>query len=48
MVVVDKKFINNLIKIGKNAKENDTIITEAKETDIWLAGNKEAEEKYIN
>ena len=36
MVVVDKKFINNLIKIGKNAKENDTIITEAKETDIWF------------
>jgi predicted ribosome quality control (RQC) complex YloA/Tae2 family protein len=36
MVGVDKTFENNSIKIGKNARDNDTIIKESKETDIWF------------
>ena len=36
MVKVDKIFENNLIKIGKDARDNDNIIKEAKETDVWF------------
>lgn len=36
MVKEDQFFENNLIKIGENAKDNDEIIKEAKETDIWF------------
>lgn len=36
MVIVDETFENNKIKIGKNAKENDLIVKDAKETDIWF------------
>lgn len=36
MVKIDNTFENNPIKIGKNAIENDKLITEAKQTDIWF------------
>jgi predicted ribosome quality control (RQC) complex YloA/Tae2 family protein len=36
MVKIDNTFENNPIKIGKNSKENDEIITLAKSTDIWF------------
>lgn len=36
MVKQDTTFENNLIKIGKNAEENDQIIKEAKQTDLWF------------
>ncbi len=36
MVKEDKTFENNLIKIGQNAEENDLIISEAKQTDVWF------------
>jgi len=36
MVKEDITFENNLIKIGKNAEENDKIIKEAKQTDLWF------------
>ena len=36
MVIVNDNFNDNKIKIGKNANENDNIIKEAKETDIWF------------
>ena len=36
MVKEDKTFDNNLIKIGENAKDNDNIIKESKETDVWF------------
>ena len=36
MVKFDNTFENNLIKIGQNAKENDDLIKEANQTDIWF------------
>ena len=36
MVKFDNTFNNNLIKIGQNAKDNDKIISDAKQTDIWF------------
>lgn len=36
MVKEDNTFENNKIKIGKNAEENDLIIKEARQTDIWF------------
>lgn len=36
MVKEDNTFENNLIKIGQNADENDQIISEAKQTDVWF------------
>lgn len=36
MVKEDKTFENNLIKIGENANDNDKIISEAAQTDIWF------------
>lgn len=40
MVLDDLKFIYNKIRIGQNAEENDLLIIEAKQTDLWfhLAG----------
>jgi predicted ribosome quality control (RQC) complex YloA/Tae2 family protein len=36
MVKFDNTFENNPIKIGQNAIDNDNIITEASQTDIWF------------
>jgi predicted ribosome quality control (RQC) complex YloA/Tae2 family protein len=36
MVKEDKSFENNLIKIGETQEENDQIIKEGKQTDIWF------------
>jgi predicted ribosome quality control (RQC) complex YloA/Tae2 family protein len=36
MVKLDTTYPNNLIKIGANKDENDQIICEAKQTDIWF------------
>jgi len=36
MVKEDTTFENNLIRIGENQEENDQIITEAKQTDLWF------------
>lgn len=36
MVKEDRTYPNNIIKIGENKDENDKIITEAKQTDIWF------------
>ncbi len=36
MVKEDQTFENNIIKIGENANENDEIISQAKQTDIWF------------
>lgn len=36
MVKEDNTFENNPIKIGQNAEENDQIISEAKQTDLWF------------
>ncbi|QKF94131.1 DUF814 protein [Fadolivirus algeromassiliense] len=36
MVKEDNTFENNLIRIGQNAEENDQIISEAKQTDLWF------------
>lgn len=36
MVKEDNIFENNVIKIGQNAEENDEIISEAKQTDLWF------------
>lgn len=36
MVKFDNTFENNPIKIGQNAIDNDNIISEAKEADIWF------------
>jgi len=36
MVKEDQIFPNNLIRIGQNAKENDELVKNSKETDIWF------------
>lgn len=36
MVKEDTTFENNKIKIGENAEDNDQIIKEAKQTDVWF------------
>lgn len=36
MVKEDYTFENNLIKIGQSAEENDKIVSDAKQTDIWF------------
>lgn len=36
MVKIDLTYENNKIKIGKNAIDNDNIIKESKETDVWF------------
>ena len=36
MAKIDLTYENNKIKIGKNAEDNDNIIKEAKETDVWF------------
>src|SRR5947209_3036296 len=36
MVKIDNTFENNLIKIGKNQDENDKIISDAKQNDLWF------------
>lgn len=36
MVKIDATFENNKIKIGQNSQDNDTIIKESKETDLWF------------
>ena len=36
MVKKDLTFENNLIKIGENANDNDKIISEANQNDIWF------------
>ena len=33
---IDHIFENNLIKIGNNKNENNQIISESKQTDIWF------------
>jgi predicted ribosome quality control (RQC) complex YloA/Tae2 family protein len=35
MVKVDNTFENNPIKIGQNSQENDDLVKESKDTDIW-------------
>lgn len=32
----DQTFENNIIKIGSNANENDKLVKESKQTDIWF------------
>ncbi len=32
----DQTFDNNLIRIGENANENDEIIGQSKQTDVWF------------
>jgi len=32
----DQTFVNNLIKIGENAKENDELVAKSAQTDIWF------------
>ena len=32
----DKTFVNNIIKIGQNKHENDTLVKESKQTDLWF------------
>jgi len=36
MVKFDNTFENNLIRIGRDRFENDQIIVESKETDVWF------------
>ena len=36
MVKEDSTYENNPIKIGQNASDNDKIITEARQCDIWF------------
>lgn len=36
MVKIDNTFENNPIKIGQNAEENNDIIKEANQTDMWF------------
>lgn len=36
MTKEDTTFPNNKIRIGQNAQENDNIIKESKETDVWF------------
>jgi len=36
MVKIDNTFENNIIKIGENANENDKIIQEAEQNDVWF------------
>ncbi|ARF09521.1 protein of unknown function DUF814 [Indivirus ILV1] len=36
MVIEDTTFPNNKIKIGENAKDNDSLVKSSKETDIWF------------
>ena len=35
-MIEDNTYENNIIKIGKNAYENDQLIKEAKQTDLWF------------
>ena len=32
----DQTFPNNVIKIGQNAEDNDKIVKEAKQSDVWF------------
>jgi len=36
MVIENQFFENNLIKIGENKDDNDIIISQAKQTDLWF------------
>lgn len=36
MVKEDYTYENNLIRIGENAEDNDKIISESKQTDLWF------------
>ena len=36
MVLVDTTYPNNTIKIGQNARDNDLIVSEAEQTDVWF------------
>lgn len=36
MVLVDTTFEQNIIKLGRNANDNDLIISEAKQSDYWF------------
>jgi predicted ribosome quality control (RQC) complex YloA/Tae2 family protein len=36
MVKKDSTFPNNLIRIGENDRDNDKIISESKQTDVWF------------
>ena len=36
MVKEDYTFLNNLIKIGENSDDNDKIISDANQTDLWF------------
>ena len=40
MVKEDNTFENNLIRIGENAEDNDQIIKESNQTDIWFPDKK--------
>ena len=35
-MIIDKTFPQNEIKIGNNAQENDNLVKNAKQTDIWF------------
>lgn len=32
----DKTFVNNIIKIGQNKDENDKLVANSKQTDLWF------------